>query len=430
MIPEKVAEIKNFCSVHGERLLSKCSVNQAYLGMRGVKCMTWETSILDPQKGIRFRNYTIPQVRELLVHNSMEPVPEALLWLLMTGEIPTHDQIDALSAELSMRARLPDNVNDILKILARSNAHPMNQLVSAVMALQVNSHFARMYHEGNLRKNEYWSIAFEDALDLIACLPNIAASIYQNTFKGGINLPPQDSSLDYSANFARKLGHTSSEFDEMLRLYLVIHADHEGGNASAHTSHIVGSTLTDPYMAYAAGMCALAGPLHGLANQEVLHWILNFQKKFKGTDPTLEDIRNTLWDTLNAGQVVPGYGHAVLRDVDPRYVAQRDFALKHMPDDPIFKLVSKIFQVAPDVLTKHGKTKNPWPNVDAHSGCLLLHYGIKEYSYYTVLFGVSRALGILSSLVWSRALGLPIERPKSVTTDWILNNINDQTPSV
>jgi citrate synthase len=109
----------------------------------------------------------------------------------------------------------------------------------------------------------------------------------------------------------------------------------------------------------------------------------------------------------------------VLRKTDPRYMAQREFAQKHLPEDPLFKLVGMIFESAPDILLKHGKAKNPWPNVDAHSGCLLVHYGMDEYDYYTVLFGVSRALGVLASLIWDRALGLPIERPKTVTTEWI-----------
>lgn len=126
---------------------------------------------------------------------------------------------------------------------------------------------------------------------------------------------------------------------------------------------------------------------------------------------------------MNAGRVIPGYGHAVLRKTDPRYTAQREFALKYLPDDELFKIVGTIYEVVPDVLTKQGKTKNPWPNVDSHSGVLLVHYGMTEQNYYTVLFGVSRAIGALSQLYWDRALGLPLERPKSITSDWIRKNV-------
>ena len=170
-------------------------------------------------------------------------------------------------------------------------------------------------------------------------------------------------------------------------------------------------------------MNGLAGPLHGLANQEVLRWIQNLMKKLGGRLPTKEELSKALWDTLNSGQVIPGYGHAVLRKTDPRYVAQREFALKHMPEDELFKLVSMMYEVAPDILMKHGKAKNPWPNVDAHSGVLQWYYGVREYDFYTVLFGVSRAMGVLAQLIWDRALGLSIERPKSVTTEWIKQEV-------
>lgn len=181
---------------------------------------------------------------------------------------------------------------------------------------------------------------------------------------------------------------------------------------------MVGSALSDPYLSFAAGLNGLAGPLHGLANQEVLRWTLKMKDTI-GSDADEEKIKKYLWDTLNGGQVVPGFGHAVLRKTDPRYSAQREFALKHLPDDPLFGLVSKLYHIIPGVLTEHGKTKNPWPNVDAHSGVLLQYYGLTEQDYYTVLFGVSRALGVTSQLIWDRALGFPLERPKSYSTEYL-----------
>ena len=215
------------------------------------------------------------------------------------------------------------------------------------------------------------------------------------------------------------LGFDSAEFRELMRLYLSIHADHEGGNVSAHATHLVGSALSDPYLCLAAGMNGLAGPLHGLANQEVMRWLVGVKQKLGGGVPTREALAQFVWDTLNAGQVVPGYGHGVLRVTDPRYMAQREFAMRHLPDDENFRIVKMLYDIVPDILTKQGKAKDPWPNVDAHSGVLLVHYGVVEYDFYTVLFGVSRAIGVLASLVLDRALGLPLERPKSVTTAWV-----------
>ncbi len=248
----------------------------------------------------------------------------------------------------------------------------------------------------------------------------MAARIYRNTFHDG-KISASDPSLDWAANFAQMMGFKTPQFAELMRLYLSIHTDHELGNVSAHATHLVGSALADPYLSYTAGMTGLAGPLHGLANQEVVEWLFEFREKYfkDNADPTTSQMEEACWATLNAGHVIPGYGHAVLRRTDPRYTCQREFALKHLPNDPLFKLVSKLYDVVPRVLTAHGKTQNPWPNVDAHSGVLLQHYGLKEMNFYTVLFGVSRAIGVLSNLTLARIMGLPIERPKSMTMDAI-----------
>jgi len=215
------------------------------------------------------------------------------------------------------------------------------------------------------------------------------------------------------------LGYEDEGFKELMRLYMTIHADHEGGDVSAHATHVVGSALADPYQSFAAGMNGLAGPLHGLANQEVIKWIFDMRKELGVDLPSKEQIDAYVRKTLSEGKVVPGYGHAVLRKTDPRFSAQMEFGKKHMPNDPLVNTVWRIYETVPPILQSLGKIKNPWPNVDAHSGALLVHYGMVEYDFYTVLFGVSRALGVLASLCWDRALGLAIERPKSVTTELV-----------
>jgi citrate synthase len=266
-------------------------------------------------------------------------------------------------------------------------------------------------------KGDYWDPMYEDVMDLLAKLPEIAARIYRRSYKGGHYIAP-DPKLDWAANQAHMLGIDKPEFYDLMRLYLVIHSDHEGGNVSAHTCHLVGSALSDAFYSMSAAMDGLAGPLHGLANQEVLRWIMDVMKELGGV-PTKEQLHKYLWDTLKSGKVIPGYGHAVLRKTDPRYIAQREFALKHLPNYDMFRVVSDIYEVAPKILIEQGKAKNPWPNVDAHSGVLLFYYGLTEYDFYTVLFGVSRAMGILAQLIWSRAMGLAIERPKSVLVEWL-----------
>jgi citrate synthase len=163
----------------------------------------------------------------------------------------------------------------------------------------------------------------------------------------------------------------------------------------------------------------VAGPLHGLANQEVIKWIFEMREELGVDLPSSDQITAYVKKTLGEGKVVPGYGHAVLRKTDPRFSAQMEFGKKHMPDDPLVNIVWRIYETVPPILQSIAKIKNPWPNVDAHSGALLVHYGMVEYEFYTVLFGVSRALGVLASLCWDRALGMAIERPKSVTTQLV-----------
>ncbi len=409
--------VKTMVKEHGDTKISEVTVEQAYGGMRGVKCMVTETSALDPVEGIRFRGFNIPELREKLpkAPGGEEPLPEGIFYLLLTGELPSEDDVKEITEEWRKRSTLPDYLIDILKAIPK-DTHPMTQFSQGILALQKESIFAAKYREG-LSKMEYWDPMYEDAMNLLAKLPLIASYIYRKAYKNDEHIPP-DPNLDWGGNFAHMVGIDDEKFKELMRLYLVIHSDHEGGNVSAHTTHLVGSTLSDAYYSLSAGMNGLAGPLHGLANQEVLRWIMEVKEDLGGV-PDKEQLVKYLWDTLKAGKVIPGYGHAVLRQTDPRYMAQREFALKHLPDDEIFKVVSAIYEVAPDILREHGKAKNPWPNVDAHSGCLLLHYGVTEYDFYTVFFGASRAIGVLASLIWDRALGLAIERPKSITTDWI-----------
>jgi len=424
LIPEKSSEIAKLRKEHEEKVLGTCTVGQAYGGMRSVKAMVYETSLLDAEEGIRFRGLTIPECQKQLpsAPNGGEPLPEALLYLLISREVPNYQQTKEISDDLAQRAKgLPKHVVDTLNQFPKT-LHPMSQLIAAVSAAQSDSKFAEAYRDG-VDKKKLWQFVYEDSMNLIARLPQIAAIIYRNTYKDG-KVAPYDPSLDWGANYSRMLGYNNNTFDDLIRLYLVIHSDHEGGNVSAHATKLVGSALSDPYLSFSAGMAGLAGPLHGLANQEVLRWTLESLAQLGG-DPlkvTDQQLTDFCWSTLNSGRVVPGFGHAVLRKTDPRYTAQREFALKHLPEDPLFKFIGQIYRLVPDILTKHGKTKNPWPNVDAHSGVLLKYYGLNEYDYYTVMFGVSRALGVLSSLIWDRALGMPIERPKSVTTGWIKNH--------
>jgi citrate synthase len=412
------AEIKDILKQHGNKVIGEVSLSQIYQGMRGITGLVTETSLLDAQEGIRFRGYSIPELQDKLpkAPKGEQPLPEGLFHLMLTGELPTQEEANYITDIWQRRSHVPNHVFAAIDALPL-NTHPMTMYVVGVMALQTESYFAKKYSEG-INKKDYWEPVFDDAMILLARLPRIAAYIYRRKYKNNEHIHP-NGLLDWAGNLAHMLGYDDPGFMELMRLYMSIHADHEGGNVSAHTTHLVGSALSDPYLSYAAGMNGLAGPLHGLANQEVIKWIFEMQEALKTNEPSKEQIAEYVKQTLSSGKVVPGYGHAVLRKTDPRFTAQMEFGKKHMPDDKLVNTVWNIYEVVPPILQSLGKIKNPWPNVDAHSGALLVHYGMVEYEYYTVLFAVSRALGVLSSLIWDRALGFPIERPKSVTTDLV-----------
>lgn len=424
--PAKIELLKKLKTDYKSKSLGDLQVSNVIGGMRGLKSMVWEGSQLDANEGIRFHGKTIADCQALLpkYKGKGEMLPEAMFWLLLTGNVPTSEQVSELSRLLAERGDLPEYVIRLLEGLA-PNTHPMTQFVSAVAALNNESTFAKAYERG-IPKTSYWEYTFDDVLTLLAKLPAVAARIYQNTYKGGGELPGNlDPKADWSLNYAALLGYGDNEgFVNLLRLYTALHGDHEGGNVSAHSTHLVGSALSDPFLAYSAGLSGLAGPLHGLAAQEVLRFVLDMKKSIPETY-TREDVVNYLWSILNSGRVIPGYGHAVLRRPDPRFAALIGYADSNpeVSADPVYKLVRNISEIAPAVLTEHGKTSNPFPNVDSGSGVLFHHYGIHETNYYTVMFGVSRAIGPLTQVIWDRILGLPIERPKSVTLENLLKAV-------
>jgi citrate synthase len=404
---------------HGDTKIQDLTVEMAINGARGIKSMVTETSDLDASDGIFYRGKSLFDVNKELPKASggEAGLPEAAFWLLLTGEIPSAEETRAFTEELHRRASIPDHVLNTMDAVP-ADTHPMTQLSIALLALQKESKFQKQYDIG-MKKGEYWEYALEDALDIAARIPVVAAKIYRRTFFDGV-VPKYNADIDWAGNYAHMLGINDGEaFKEVTRLYLMLHADHEGGNVSAHTTHLVGSALSDPYYSLAAGLCGLAGPLHGLANQECLAWLLEVQADLKkhGQEPTKEVMEEYTRKQLASGKVVPGFGHAVLRKPDPRYLLEREFALKHCKDDPLFKLVDACYQAIPGVLGTSGKIKNPHPNVDAHSGQLMHYYNLKQETYYTVVFAVSRSLGCLSQYVWARAIGLPIERPKSIPLD-------------
>jgi citrate synthase len=414
-LPSWRERIKALAKEHAEVKVADVTVGQVVGGMRDIKSLLTDISFVDPAHGILFRGMPIPEVLAKLprARGNKIPLVGGFYYLLMIGELPTKEQALEVEAEWAKRSAVPEHVYKMLKSMPK-DTHPMTLLSQAVLALQGGSVFASRYH--SMKKDQYWEAALEDALDLTAKLPVMAAYIYRMKYFGETKKPKYNPRLDYGANFSKMMGVSDQKgYAELARLYFILHSDHESGNVSAHTMHLVGSALSDPYLSFSAALNGLAGPLHGLANQECLGWLLDVYKQFGGV-PSRDDLYKFAWDTLNGGHVIPGYGHAVLRVPDPRYMAQLEFAKARFPEDDLIRLAEMVFDVVPTVLKEQGKAKNPAPNVDAISGTLQYYYGVRDFDFYTVLFGVGRALGVTCNYVWARALGQPLERPKSLTT--------------
>lgn len=402
---------------YSDVVVDHVTIGQVIGGMRGLKALVTDISYLDPDEGIRYRGYTLPEVFEKLPKPKGAEMPyvEGLVYLLLTGDIPTETETLDVVDEFRKRRIVPRYVYEIIDAFPCCS-HPMAIFANAILALHRESFFAKKYAAG-INKLDYWESTYEDALNLLAKLPEIASYIYAKLYRDG-KRTQSDPNLDMGADFAHLMMKTKP-YDDVSRLHFIIHADHESGNVSAHTGHLVASTLSDIYQSMAAMINGLAGPLHGLANQEVLRWLQDVKEKMGDETPSEAEMKQFVWDTLNSGQLIPGYGHAVLRKTDPRYSIQREFCLRNMPEDQLFKYVDLLYKVVPPILQEQGKAKNPWPNLDAQTGVIQWHYGVTEYDFYTVLFGVGRSIGIAANIVWDRALLYPLERPKSVTTEML-----------
>ncbi|MFY9152833.1 MAG: citrate (Si)-synthase [Prolixibacteraceae bacterium] len=405
------SELTQMYENHKELALGEVTIGHLMGGMRGLKAMICNTSYVDPYKGLFICGYQVPEFSHL--------TPEEVFFLLCTGEFPNASEKAELQDEFAKRSEIPGYIWDMLRSLPRET-HPMTMFSLGILAMEEQSVFKKKYEAG-IPKSDFWKYTLDDSLSLIAKLPSLAAGIYRIRFLDGELIFP-DYTKDMAENMNLMLGINSEDrsFTDLLRLYLVLHCDHEGGNVSAFTARVVHSALSNIYYATSAGLNGLAGPLHGLANQECLHFITLIHSKL-GTNPTIDQLRNFVFETLDSGSVVPGYGHAVLRVTDPRFTAFLNFGKQHCSHSLYLDTAEKLFEVVPEILKtyKGGKIADPWPNVDAISGSLLYHYGMNHFDFYTVMFGISRTLGFCAQNIIARGLNQPIIRPKSVTNLWL-----------
>lgn len=401
------AEHKSLSKEHGDVHVADVTIGQVLGGMRGIPALLCDTSTVFPDEGLRIRNIPILDLTEA--------TPEDVFYLLCSGEKPNEESSAEIKELFAAHSEVPEYVWNVLEAMPK-DSHPMAMLNTAILAMEGESKFRAAYEAGT-PKDQLWKAMLEDSLILLARITSVAAGVYRLRFNKGERIAPRKD-LDWSANFANMLGLSDGQdkFADLVRMYLVLHSDHEAGNVSAATSHTVGSALSDVYYAVSAGLNGLAGPLHGLANQECLRFVMDTMTELGGV-PSEEQLTAFTWARLNGGQVIPGYGHAVLRVQDPRFTAFYNFGKQYCSHDDVFQTIDLLYHVAPKVLTEQGKAKNVWPNVDAASGALLYHFGLTEFQFYTVMFAVSRAMGLCAQLTLNRGIMSPIVRPNALTTD-------------
>lgn len=220
-IPKRQDIVKKLKTHFGDNKLGEIKISHVYGGMRGMKSLLCETSQLDPENGIRFRGLSIPECQLRLPKIKEQPLPEGIFWLLLTGKVPTKEEVDWVSKEWADRASLPGYVVTQIHNFP-STMHPMSQLSSVVTTLNCESKFAKAYSDG-VKKTCYWEFVYEDVMDLIAKLPVIAAKIYLHSYREGKGPDAIDPKCDWSGNFTKMMGFDCADFTELMRLYLTIH---------------------------------------------------------------------------------------------------------------------------------------------------------------------------------------------------------------
>jgi citrate synthase len=366
-------------------------------GLRGFPVGTCPISDVDPVKGLSYGGYAIADLAERQ--------PEEVIYLLLHKELPDAARLATFRQELIKNSRLHPEILEKLVTLPR-HGHPMNWLMSAILLMGMYS------GTGDYAK---------DCLQVIAQLPEAVAALFRIRSGWGDPIASKPE-LGYMENFAYMLGAPGAtpELTHLLRVFNILHMDHGGGNLSTFVGKAIASGLEDMYGSLVGAMAGLAGPLHGMANQECLRFLKTVSKDIK--DPSDEkSVAEYVESLLNSGGVLYGFGHAVLRVEDPRATVQYALGEKIAPTDPLFRLAVTLRKVGTEALQKRGKVSNPYPNVDAVSGCLLSACGLTDENYYTVLFGLARCVGIAAQIVWERTearggKGIPIVRPSYLYT--------------
>ncbi|MDN3507538.1 MAG: citrate (Si)-synthase [Simkaniaceae bacterium] len=375
------------------KVLFEITEEQLETGMRGYPVGYCTTSSVDPQKGLFYRGKKVAEIADY--------TPEQMIHLLHTGG---KGDLKDFSKKLRENCAISSEVIKHIEELPREG-HPMKLFPAALLILG-------MFEEsGDYEK---------DCMTLIAKLPHLVATLI-NHHAGWGKTPAPDPKKAYMEDFAAMLNVPDCDrkiLHEVMALFNIMHYDHGGGNLSAFTGKTIASGLEDLFGSIAGSMCALAGPRHGKANQDCLEFVKQVEKTV-GANASESDVEKLIRERLANKKLVFGFGHAVLRVEDPRATIFYEYCEKHFPDHPLVKIALHLRSAGPKVLAENEKISNPYPNVDAISGTMLTAAGFAYPEYFTVLFGLSRSVGIATQIVYERTearsgKGTPITRPKYI----------------
>lgn len=362
-------------------------------GLRGVPVGYCTTSSVDPLKGLFYN--------EVPIENLAYQDPEKVIYFLYHGKEANPAELQKFKEELWKRSRCSPELLERIRMLPR-DGHPMQLFCAAILLC------------GMLEGEKDYQ---QDCLSVLAKMPEIVATVINH--HAGWSQNPSRPELGYIENFTQMLGAPGIDLKKMthiMRLFNVLHYDHGGGNLSTFVGKAVASGLEDMYGSLSASMAALAGPRHGGANQDCLRFVKDVLSQV-GEKATGQDVEALIRSRLKNNQLVFGFGHAVLRVEDPRATILFKAAHELYPEHPLVKIASLLRQEGSKVLKENPKISNPYPNVDAISGTLLAAGGFDYPEYFTVLFGMSRCVGIAIQIVYERCearggKGTPIIRPK------------------
>jgi len=368
---------------------------QLETGLRGVPVGYCPTSKVDPDLGLYYAGYRIAE----LAYKE----PEEVIYLLLNRELPNAEQLQTFLDDFRKRAKLDPRVIEGLKTLPKEG-HPMKWLIAGLNLM------------GMYAKNESYR---EEALNVSAQIPELVAAIFRIREGWGAPIASKPE-LGYMENFTHMLGapKTNQHFAKLIKVFDILHFDHGGGNLSTFVGKAVASGNEDMYGSLLSAMSGLAGPLHGMANQECLRFLKRTLAEIGNPkdDVAVKAYLQKLWDNK---EKLYGFGHAVLRVEDPRATVQYQLGEELCPENELFLMAKAMRNIGVEFLKQFPKVSNPYPNVDAVSGSLLTACGLENEDYYTVLFGLSRVVGIAIQIVYEReeargGKGTPIIRPKYI----------------